>query len=77
MAVETHGIRPQRVLRHPGLRFLFMRTLATLVVVALAMAGRGRIARPSALLLPVSTHPVVRVLVVLGWMWVGWHFFAR
>ena len=51
--------------------------LATLVVVALAMAGRGRIARPSALLLPVSTHPVVRVLVVLGWMWVGWHFFAR
>jgi hypothetical protein len=51
--------------------------LATLVVVALAMAGRGRIARPSALLFPVSTHPVVRVLVVLGWMWVGWHFFAR
>jgi len=52
--------------------------LATLGVLGLALLGRGRrIARPGSLLRPVSAHPVLRVVVVLGWMWLGWHFFAR
>lgn len=44
MAVETHGIqpqrgiRPQRVLRHSGVRFRLMRRLALLVLVTLVMA---------------------------------------
>ncbi|MHB8219477.1 MAG: DUF6186 family protein [Acidimicrobiales bacterium] len=52
--------------------------LATLAVAILAVAGRrGRVARPGALLGPVGAHPTVRVALVLGWMWLGWHFFAR
>jgi hypothetical protein len=24
-----------------------------------------------------ATGPILRVVLVLGWMWVGWHLFAR
>jgi hypothetical protein len=24
-----------------------------------------------------ATGPILRVLLVLGWMWAGWHLFAR
>jgi D-alanyl-D-alanine carboxypeptidase len=37
MAVETHGIRPQRVLRHSDVRFRFMRKLATLMSATLVL----------------------------------------
>ena len=36
----------------------------------LASSVRGRLRR-------LATGPVLRVLLVLGWMWVGWHLFAR
>lgn len=35
------------------------------------------VAHPSDVVGRLATHPVVRVLLVLGFMWVGWHLFAR
>ncbi len=53
---------------------------AALVVVAvvLILHGRGRPgAVPTAYLATVMSHPASRWLVLLLWMWVGWHFFVR
>jgi hypothetical protein len=35
------------------------------------------VAHPSDVVGRLATHPVVRVLLVLGFMWFGWHLFAR
>jgi hypothetical protein len=35
------------------------------------------VARPSDALGRVAVHPVFRVVVVLVFMWFGWHLFAR
>jgi anti-sigma-K factor RskA len=53
--------------------------LAVAVLVALALAGRAGVARrPLAPLEAyLARHPAARVVLVLGWMWLGWHFFAR
>lgn len=40
------------------------------------VAGR-RVAHPGALVAALLRHPVLRLVVVVGWMWIGWHFFAR
>lgn len=40
------------------------------------MAGR-RVARPGALVRGLVRRPLLRAVVVVGWMWVGWHLFAR
>jgi hypothetical protein len=55
---------------------------AALAAVALAVAGsshlaKSRIERPSTLLHRIETHRSLYVALVLGWMWLGWHFFAR
>ena len=42
----------------------------------LALLGRA-VAGSSAVLGAMSAAPVRRVLLFVGWMWVGWHFFAR
>ena len=34
-------------------------------------------ARPSVVLERLATGPLLRVALVLAWMWVGWHLFAR
>jgi hypothetical protein len=34
-------------------------------------------ARPSVVLERLASGPVLRVALVLAWMWVGWHLFAR
>ena len=34
-------------------------------------------ARPALVLERLATGPILRVLLVVGWMWVGWHLFAR
>jgi hypothetical protein len=34
-------------------------------------------ARPALVLERLATGPILRVLLVLGWMWAGWHLFAR
>jgi hypothetical protein len=35
------------------------------------------VAHPSDVVGRLVTHPVVRVVFVLGFMWLGWHLFAR
>ncbi|HTU39640.1 MAG TPA: DUF6186 family protein [Acidimicrobiales bacterium] len=35
------------------------------------------IARPSAVLERLASGPVLRVVLVVGWMFAGWHLFAR
>ena len=50
-----------------------------LVAVALTVPARGhrRYASPTAFVATVMSHPAGRWLVLLLWMWVGWHFFVR
>ncbi len=55
---------------------------AALVVLAVTLAlrarGTGRTgSTPTAYLATVMSHPAGRWLVLLLWMWVGWHFFVR
>lgn len=58
---------------------------AVLAVAALAVwasshavpKGRGAAARPAAVLARLATDPWLRVPLLLGWGWVGWHLFAR
>ena len=40
-------------------------------------ASGSPLARPAAVVQRLATGPVLRVLLGLGWMWVGWHLFAR
>ena len=53
--------------------------LTALVLIALAVTGRGGLLRRP--FVPVRAflagHPTVRVVVLAAWAWVGWHFFAR
>jgi hypothetical protein len=51
---------------------------ATVVLTALSVARRGGVRGPFAPLRTyLADHPVARTAAVVGWMWVGWHFFAR
>jgi len=45
---------------------------------ALFAAGRlGVVARPAEVMDALLTRRFGRVLVVLAWMWLGWHFLVR
>ncbi|HWF16820.1 MAG TPA: DUF6186 family protein [Acidimicrobiales bacterium] len=46
-------------------------------VVSLTPAGRRLIVRPAAVLRRLATDPWLRVPLLLGWGWLGWHLFAR
>jgi uncharacterized protein DUF6186 len=50
-----------------------------LLAVALALPTRGRrpYASPTAVVATIMSHPAGRWIVLLLWMWVGWHFFVR
>jgi hypothetical protein len=37
----------------------------------------GAAAHPAAVVGKLATLPVLRVILVLGFMWLGWHMFAR
>ncbi len=51
---------------------------AGLVLWGLSHSPRGSaVARPSAVLTRLATGPWLRIVLVAGWMWVGWHLFAR
>jgi hypothetical protein len=50
--------------------------LGVLAAIGAAPAGH-RIARPGAVVRDLLGNRWVRAAVVLGWMWLGWHFFAR
>jgi Family of unknown function (DUF6186) len=49
---------------------------ATLLAVGLA-SRRGRWATPGEALARLATGPVLRIALVVGVMWAGWHLFAR
>ena len=52
--------------------------LGALVLSVLSHSARGpAVARPSVVLTRLATGPWLRVLLVLAWMWAGWHLFAR
>jgi Family of unknown function (DUF6186) len=40
-------------------------------------AAGSSLARPAVVLERLATGPFLRVLLVLSWMWAGWHLFAR
>jgi hypothetical protein len=46
-------------------------------VASLTPAGRRVIVRPSVVLRRVATSPWLRVILLGGWAWLGWHLFAR
>lgn len=52
-------------------------TLALWASSHVAPAGRRVVARPAELLARLATDPWLRVPLVLGWAWAGWHLFAR
>lgn len=39
--------------------------------------GRGVVNRPAAVLARLAIDPWLRVPLVAGWAWLGWHLFAR
>ena len=54
--------------------------LATLAVWARSRsetAGGAAPARPGVVLGRLASGPILRVVLVLAWMWAGWHLFAR
>ncbi len=51
--------------------------VAVLGLWAWSRSGRARVARPSVVLERAATGPLLRVALVLAWMWAGWHLFAR
>ncbi len=51
--------------------------LAVLGLWVRARAPERSPARPALVLERLATGPVLRVVLVLGWMWAGWHLFAR
>jgi hypothetical protein len=42
-----------------------------------ASRGRSVVARPATVLARLASDPWLRVPLVVGWAWVGWHLFAR
>ncbi len=46
-------------------------------VTSLTPTGRRLIVRPAAVLRRLATDPWLRVPLLLGWAWLGWHLFAR
>jgi len=40
-------------------------------------SGAPKVQRPSILVAAAVHHPVARLVVVLAWAWMGFHFFAR
>jgi hypothetical protein len=43
----------------------------------LSYARPSAVAHPAQAVGKLATHPVARVILVLGFMWLGWHLFAR
>jgi hypothetical protein len=51
--------------------------LVVLVGLVSAVWSRGRFPGPGALVARITATRAGRVLLVVGWMWLGWHAFAR
>ena len=50
---------------------------AALGLWACSRSSREAPARPAVVVERLATGPWLRVALVLGWMWAGWHLFAR
>jgi hypothetical protein len=50
---------------------------AVLMAVAVSHLSRLRLARLSVVVRRIEANRACYVAVLLGWMWLGWHFFAR
>lgn len=57
--------------------YLVWALLGVAVVVVLALSLTGRVARLSPVVARVLSKLPARLALLLGWMWLGWHFFAR
>jgi len=44
---------------------------------ARSRSSGGTVARPAVVLERLATGPLLRVVLVLAWIWAGWHLFAR
>ena len=51
--------------------------LVTVLLWARSRAVGPSPARPAVVLERLATGPILRLVLVLGWMWAGWHLFAR
>ena len=51
--------------------------VAALAVSALSRRRPDAVARPARVVERLATGPLLRVALVLGLMWAGWHLFAR
>ncbi len=51
--------------------------VAALGLWAWSRSGRARVARASEVLARAAQGPLLRLALVLAWMWAGWHLFAR
>jgi Family of unknown function (DUF6186) len=51
--------------------------LALLGLWAWSSTDGAPLARPSAVLVRLASGPLLRVALVVAWMWAGWHLFAR
>ena len=51
--------------------------VAALAVSALSGRRPDAVARPARVVERLATGPLLRVALVLGLMWAGWHLFAR
>lgn len=51
--------------------------VAAVACEATALASGGRVRGLLGLMARVTRHDLALVGAFLGWMWVGWHFFAR
>lgn len=51
--------------------------VATFALVVRSHAAGSPLARPAEVLARLATGPFLRVALVLAWMWMGWHLFAR
>jgi hypothetical protein len=51
--------------------------LATFGLWARSHAAGSSVARPGVVLQRLTSGPFLRIALVLAWMWLGWHLFAR
>ena len=51
--------------------------VAALLLWLLSYLRSTAVAHPADVVGKVATHPVGRVILVIGFMWLGWHLFAR
>ena len=51
--------------------------VGVLILLGVSLLSTGRIRGPGALVKRIEATTTGRVLLLLGWMWLGWHLFAR